>query len=386
MKNQELEKLAMQGAFFVYDLDKLYKHATQLTANQIRIFFACKANPLSAVIKTLRKAGLHFDVASEGELLQVVAQNILGNHIILTGPAKSEHLLRLALNCRVGVFVIESAQQLQLLQQLAKNYSYKPSVLLRIQLQWDSFDDTNIIGGNHTTHFGIDLETAKTILHQIKLPFLGFHVFQWSNILCINKLQTIWEHTIKTCQTLTKDFTVIDVGGGLGIPYQGEKPISWQSVNMLIKNLQNTYNIPEFWLEMGRYLIGPYGFYMTTVVDRKKTYAQDILILEGGINHIARPALVKEFFPVSLLRNTSAKLQYFLLYGPLCTSLDFLGKVMLPSDVQINDILIFQQAGAYGFTESLPFFLCHKIPGEAVYYQDKIRIIRTPQSAQSWLK
>ena len=160
----------------------------------------------------------------------------------------------------------------------------------------------------------------------------------------------------------------------------------WNEVNSAIMEIKNEHNISEFWLEMGRYLTGPYGKYITSVVDVKRTYDKDILVLEGGINHLARPALVNEFFPVELLRKSTSPEKKFSLHGPLCTSLDFLGEHLLPGDVSIGDIIVFRQTGAYGFTESMPFFLCHKLPGEAIIEQGTLRIIREPQSAKEWLK
>ncbi len=137
---------------------------------------------------------------------------------------------------------------------------------------------------------------------------------------------------------------------------------------------------------MGRYLTGPYGKYITSVVDRKQTYGKDILVLEGGINHMARPALINEsFFPATMLRSSDKPLRSFALHGPLCTSLDFLGQHMLPADCGVGDVIVFKQTGAYGFTESMPFFLCHTMPGEAVIQNGKVQVVRAPKTADCWL-
>lgn len=350
-----------------------------------KLFFACKANPLRDILSTLNNAGLRFDVASEGELNQVLSTGVAGDKIIMTGPAKSERLVRSALENKVSTFIIESPKQLMLLQELAQDYTYEPNILLRLQLQWQS-DKKSVLGGNQVTPFGMDLETAQALLPKVKLPFLGFHIFQWGNILSIDMLRTIWEDTIRTCKKLTADFQVMDVGGGLGIPYNMDPPLPWDPVNNLIQEIKHTHHLKEFWLEMGRYLTGPFGIYLTSVIDRKKTYGRDLLVLEGGINHIARPALVNEPFPAELARHSTETSQLFGLHGPLCTSLDFLGEHMLPSDVDIGDTLIFKQTGAYGFTESMPFFLCHALPGEAVIEEGNVRVVREPTTAESWLK
>lgn len=382
---ETLQNLASRSSYFVYNLDKLYNHAKEIASGQAKLFFACKANPLSSILNTLKRAGVCFDVASSGELSQVLSIGVPGKDIIMTGPAKPEQLLKFALENKVSTFVIESPAQLMCLQKLAKDYGYQPNVLLRLQLQWNE-EDKNAVGGNKTTAFGMDQQTLLELLPKVQLPLLGFHVFQWGNILSIYKLRYVWERTMSACKSLTEDFQVLDVGGGLGIPYAAEAPLAWKEVNSLVKELKDAYNIKEFWLEMGRYLTGPCGIYVTSVVDCKETYGKKILVLDGGINHIARPALVNESFPLYLLRESEAKLAHFFIHGPLCTSLDFLGKHMLPEDTRVGDVIVFMQTGAYGFTESLPFFLCHDLPGEAVLENKNLSIIREPQSAQFWLK
>ncbi len=374
-----------QGSHFVYDLDALTQHGRRLAQGHARLFFACKANPLSHVLSTLHLTGVHFDVSSEGELLQVLSVGVPGKHITMTGPAKSKALFTLGLENEVSTFVIESASQLDALQTIAKDYTYEPNILIRLQLQGIT-QEKNVLGGAHATAFGVDIETARALMPKVKLPLLGFHVFQWNNILLADELRRVWTAAIEACQTLTEDFTVMDMGGGLGIPYNGETPLEWTEVNALIKELKHTYDIPELWLEMGRYLTGPCGTYMTRVLDRKKTYNKDILVLEGGINHLARAVLLGEFFPVSLHRETHTAKQSFELYGPLCTTLDYLGTHALPQDVHIGDVLVFHQVGAYGFTESMPFFLCHHLAGESVIQDGKVHIVRKQESAKFWLK
>ncbi len=385
-KNEFLIELAKIGSCFLYDLDALSKHAQNLSKSNCKLFFACKANPLSSILHTLDSANIDFDIASEGELRQVLSLGISGSRIIMTGPAKPEGLIRLGLEHKISTFVIESPFQMQQLEKLVKEYRYQPNVLLRLQLQWEK-EEYNILGGEKITPFGMDLKTVASLLSNLSLPFLGFHIFQWGNILSLERLRTIWEHTIQVCKTLRPAFQVLDVGGGLGIPYNlYEKPLPWEGVNALIAELKDVHSLPELWVEMGRYMTGPYGQYVTSVVDIKETYGRKILVLEGGINHLARPALISQPFPTRLLRESCADVAKFALHGPLCTSLDFMGYHMLPRDIQIGDCLSFQHVGAYGFTESIPFFLCHQLPGEAVIQNGSMHIVREPKPASSWLK
>ena len=380
-----IEQIASSGSYFLYDLDALESHAVRLSKSSARLFYACKANPLSALLSTLHRAGIHFDVSSEGELQQIHSLGVPGKHILLTGPAKSEALIQLALTYKVGTFVIESPNQLSILQRLASRCAYQPHILLRLQIQGLS-EESSVLGGTHTTAFGMDTEVVSRLLPKIKLPVLGFHVFAWSNLLTIDKLRTYWHRAAEHCHRLLPNLSVIDLGGGIGIPYTNETPLLWEDIELLIKEIKQTYTLKELWIEMGRYFTGPFGVYITKVIDRKRTHTKEILVLEGGMNHMARPALLQQPFPVFLLRSSCEAKQLFQLHGPLCTHLDHWGTHLLPSDVVPGDILVFKQVGAYGFTESMPFFLCHSLAGEAVIEKKRLKVIREVQTAQSWLK
>jgi diaminopimelate decarboxylase len=384
-----LDKQHPDDAYFLYDLDGLREHASLLAQGPARIFFACKANPLSAILSVLAESQISFDVASMGELQQINAlpTPISGDRIIMTGPAKPEKLIQMGLRAKVGTFVVESLNQLKTIQEHAGSFGYEPKILLRLQIAWENSTESSVLGGSSVTPFGVDLVNAEKILEHLQLPFLGFHVFQWGNILSAEHLYRIWEKTIQICKSLVSQFEVVDLGGGLGIPYKhDEQSLNWQQIAQNIVQLKKTYNIPQIWLEMGRYMTGPYGQYFTSVVDIKQTYHREMVVLESGVNHLARSALVQQAFPAALLRKSQAKTKNFFLHGPLCTALDFLGEHMLPEDIRLKDRVVFMQTGAYGFTESMPYFLCHPLAGEAVIENKSLKIIRTAQSPTIWMK
>ena len=214
--------------------------------------------------------------------------------------------------------------------------------------------------------------------------------FNGGNILEPKRLQEIWEKTIISLIEFSSQIkikiNIIDLGGGLGIPYsQEEKNIDFREINTILKELKEKYNLQEIWMELGRYCTGPYGYYLSKVIDRKRVRNKDLLVLDGGINHISRPTLTNQSFPCALFRESTSPTLSFNVHGPLCTALDKLGCYELPSDIKEGDWLIFSQAGAYGFTESMPFFLCHNLPGEIAVYNNNLISIRDSKSPQSWL-
>jgi diaminopimelate decarboxylase len=178
---------------------------------------------------------------------------------------------------------------------------------------------------------------------------------------------------------------ILDLGGGLGLSYQSEDELSFHEVHEGLVELKNRFEIPEIWLELGRYSIGKFGSYLTKIVDIKKVRGRNLIVTEGGINHMARPALVKESFPCEAFQVTGDKKDHFFVHGPLCTALDFLGEYDFPETIKVGDWLQFKRTGAYGLTESMPYFLCHHLVGEAMVHQNELLIPRVPKSNLEWV-
>ncbi|MFT6630635.1 MAG: diaminopimelate decarboxylase [Bacteriovoracaceae bacterium] len=379
--------------FFFYDLDKLKIHLEDMAADldsDIKLWYACKANPMSAILKVLRNLGFGIDVASQGELHQVLNAGIDPKHILATGPGKSKKYLKHLIDSGVKTIVLESMNQAYWLDEIAAKKNVKLDCLLRVQLDWD--EGKSVLGGDDITPFGISsLEWQAIDKSKIKnLNIRGFHVFQWGNILDISKLEKIWRKTIEEMKELSISMNinmeVLDLGGGLGIPYTfDEAPIIFKDVKNLLVQLKEEYQLNKIWMELGRFTVGECGYYFTKVVDKKTSRGRDILVCDGGINHIARVALVNQPFPAKALIDSNPNKKTFQIHGPLCTALDFLGAFDFPEDIAIGEWLVFHKAGAYGFTESMPFFLCHKLPGEVVYYNGDLMIPRPPKTSYDWM-
>lgn len=387
-----------EQAYFVYQLDALKAHLAKLQQQDVvKLWFAVKANPLSKIIQTLDSEGFDFDVASSGELSQVLAQGVPANRVLNTGPAKSKAQLTDFVNQGVQTFVVESLNQLTWLHEVVQDYNRNHNtalpikVLLRVQLQWQE-GEKNPLGGNSLTPFGLSVEQWQSV--QVKdfpaLDICGLHIFQWGNMLSNEKMFSLWSQMVPPLVALANDIgmslKVLDLGGGLGIDYLGEgKTLSWQQIVDDLAKIKSEAGVEELWLELGRFAVAECGYYVVPVVDRKVNYQQEQLVLAAGINHLLRPAITDQPFPVQLLRQSSAELEHFDLHGPLCTSMDKLGHLPLPQDVVVGDQLVFGYCGAYGFTESMPFFLCHQLAAEYVIENEQLSVVRVAQPATSYL-
>lgn len=379
--------------FFFYDLDKLKTHLEYMKDGldpDIKLWYACKANPMSAIIKIMRNLDFGLDVASSGELHQVLNTGVEPENILTTGPGKSKEYLKHLIENGIQTVVLESINQALWLDEIAKDAGKKIDCLLRVQLDWD--EGKSVLGGGDITPFGIGADDWKPLNHsELKnLNIIGFHVFQWGNILDVKTLEHIWTTTVEKTQKLAIDMgieiKVLDLGGGLGIPYNfTDQGIDFKDIQKILAKIKSKFQLKKIWMELGRYAVGECGYYLTKIIDKKKTRGRDILVCEGGINHIARVALVNEAFPAKSFNISGKETTLFHTHGPLCTALDYLGAFELPRNTNIGDWLIFHKAGAYGFTESMPYFLCHKLPGEVVSYGGDLMIPRPPKTSYDWM-
>lgn len=382
-----------QSSFYFYDLDLFETHLKSIKAvlhPDIKVWYATKANPLSEILRILNKNGFGADVASLGELQQARTAGFGSKNLIATGPAKSRNYLASLMQAEVEAIIIESINQLKDLNDIAGKLGRKQDVLLRVQLDWTD-DMKSVLGGSAITPFGLGVEDWIGVdLKQYKnLSVQGLHCFQWGNILDMKQLETVWEHTIQACQKLSLDMgfemKVLDLGGGLGLSYNDDREIHFGEVHAMLVNLKSKYELNKIWLELGRFSIGKFGSYLTRIVDIKTVRGKNIIVTEGGINHMARPALVGESFPCEAFMNSDVEKKHFAVHGPLCTALDHLGEFDLPSSLKVGDWLQFNRTGAYGFSESMPHFLCHNLVGEAIVYQGELMVPRAPKTNLEWM-
>lgn len=382
-----------QSSFYFYDLDLFEAHIQSIKKilhPDIKVWYATKANPMSEILRILNQNGFGADVASLGELQQARTAGYDSKNLIATGPAKSKNYLASLMQAEVRAVIIESINQLRDLNDLCAKLGRSQNVLLRIQLEWDD-QLKSVLGGSQITPFGLGIEDWKTVdlKHYPNIHVEGVHCFQWGNVLDVKQLENVWTATIEAAQKFSIEMgfnlDILDLGGGLGISYTDDREIHFSDVHDILLKLKNKYELQKIWLELGRFSIAPFGSYLTRIVDVKTVRGKNIIVTEGGINHMARPALVNEAFPCEALMISEGKKARFTVHGPLCTALDTLGEFELPEALKPGDWLRFNRTGAYGFSESMPYFLCHNLVGEAIIHHGELMVPRVPESNLEWM-
>ncbi|MCO4793725.1 MAG: alanine racemase [Bacteriovoracaceae bacterium] len=381
------------SSFYCYDLDALGEHLKFLqdsVPEGVKLWYATKANPLSSVLKEFRRNSFGIDVSAQGEMNHALNAGFEPQNMLSTGPSKSKKYLQSLVDNKIQTVVLESVNQANWLNEIALTQNKKVDVLLRVQLPWS--EGKSVLGGDEISAFGIEPNSwiNSNIKELQNLNVIGFHCFQWGNILDANRLGLIWDKIASSLTQLSNDLNidmkVLDLGGGLGLDYESHQtPLDFTEVSGQLKKVKEKYSIPEIWMELGRYAVGNFGVYCTQVIDRKNVRGKELLITDGGINHLVRPAITDQSFPCQVLKATTNEVNSFQVHGPLCTALDKLGSFELPSNTSPGDWLVFSKTMAYGFTESMPFFLCHNLPAETIIKDGQLEVLRGIETAASWL-
>ncbi|MCO5170874.1 MAG: hypothetical protein M9894_31485 [Planctomycetes bacterium] len=335
--------------------------------DRVRLAYAVKANPHPELLRLFADLGASFDCASEGELRRVA--DLAPGRVFFAGPGKRTAELALALEQGVRVQA-EGWEDLERLDALARA---PVAVNLRVHPAAGVAESNRIIGGVGPSAFGVDEEALPEVLPRAAalahVRVRGLHVFAASNERDAAKLLATHRMVLDLGRRLTQEHGLtleqIDLGGGLGVPYApDEAPLDAGALGRGLGDLlrEHAWFQGELILEPGRFLAAPCGVYLARVVRTKESRGARFAILEGGVNHLLRPLLTGQAFPVRAVGRDGSTASTTLA-GPLCTSLDRLGTVDLP-DLRPGDLLAFGTAGAYGFTEGMTHFLSHPVPPE----------------------
>ncbi|MFL5673651.1 MAG: diaminopimelate decarboxylase family protein [Chloroflexota bacterium] len=389
---------------YVYDLDVVERHLAALQADvppRVDIAYAVKANPALAVVAHLGALGTGADVASGGELATALRAGIPAGRIVMTGPGKRDEELRAAVEAGVRAVTVESRGELGRLEAIAKDAGRVQPVLLRMAVGGRGrLERVRLVGDDGAGKFGMDFadlaESAADAVASGHLDFLGVHAFGASNVLDAEALLEHVAATVRVARRLAMrvgtPLRLIDAGGGLGIPYEADEgtldlgalgrglaaiTASWAQDPILAD--------ARLLLEPGRFLVGPAGAYLARVVDRKTVGGSGVVILDGGVHHVLRPALVRQEHRIHAFGSGTGPTVPVTVAGPLCSGLDVFGHGVPMTPPEVGDLVAILDVGAYGFTESMPFFLSHPIPAEVAVRAGQAVLIRPRQEPGEWL-
>lgn len=409
---------------YVYDLDLVERQVGALRAvlpSVVDLAFAVKANPALGVVGFLGGLGVGADVASGGELATALRAGIAPGRIVMTGPGKRDAELRRAVGAGIRAITVESPGELERLERIAaaERVARPVPILLRASTAgppWSvrragvsgSASDVAIDDG--AGKFGMDatdlVACARQAVRSPRLELLGLHAFGWSNVLDADLLADHVETTVRAAVALAREVGIVlglvDAGGGLGIPYAaGEAPLDLDRLGRRLGAIVARWpddpltDRARLLLEPGRFLVGEAGRYVASVVDAKTVGGRRTIVLDGGIHHLLRPALVGREHRLRLVPGDAAEpagarsagtVEPTTVAGPLCTGLDLLGRSVELAPAEPGDLVEVGDVGAYGFTESMPLFLSHPMPAEIAVRHGRVELLRPRLEPEMWLE
>ncbi|MCX8115286.1 MAG: pyridoxal-dependent decarboxylase, exosortase A system-associated [Burkholderiaceae bacterium] len=383
-----LSQLAAQVGrtpFYAYDRALLAERVRQLRAalpQAISLHYAVKANPMPALVAHLARLVDGLDVASAGELRVALDAGMAPREISFAGPGKRAAELEAAV--AAGILVnVESMRELQLLEDISNRLGVPARVAVRVNPNFELKSSGMKMGGG-PKQFGIDAERVPEALADIRqrrLAFEGFHIFSGSQNLraaAICEAQTnAFELALRLATFAPAPPRVINLGGGFGIPYfPGEAPLDLAPIGrnlaQLVQRAERETDGAQLVVELGRYIVGEAGVFVTRVIDRKVSRGEVFLVVDGGLHHHLAASgnfgqVIRKNYPVcNGTRVFGEPREVVSVVGPLCTPLDLLGDRVEIGAADQDALIVVMQSGAYGLTASPTRFLSHPEPIEVL--------------------
>jgi diaminopimelate decarboxylase len=376
MPLMQLAERVGQTPFYVYSRQALTQRVMDLRnampAN-LKIHYAMKANPMPAVVQHMASLVDGFDLASAGEMKVALDTTMPAKHISFAGPGKRPQELRQAIAAGVTINA-ESMQELTTIAQQCEALGLAAKVALRINPAFELKASGMKMGGG-AKQFGIDEESIPLALQQVKdlgLAFQGFHIYSGSQNIKAESIIDAQQKSLRLAVTLAghcpSPILKLNIGGGFGIPYfPGDTPLDINQVGealaVEIAQIEKALPEAEVIIELGRYMVGEAGLYVTRVIDKKISRGQTFLIVDGGLHHHLAASgnfgqVIRKNYPVAIANRMNTQVQETVnIVGPLCTPLDILADKMNLSKAEVGDLVVIYQSGAYGFTASPARFL-----------------------------
>lgn len=384
IRADRLAERAGQTPFFAYDR-QLISHRVQYLRRHIpadvELNYAIKANPMPAVVQHVSTLVDGLDVASAGEMRLALDTGTPPGRIGFAGPGKSTREVGQAVAAGVTI-EMESATELQRVTAAGERLGIRPRVAVRVNPDFAVRGSGMRMGGG-PQQFGIDAEAVPELMKSLlarDLDFQGFHIFAGSQNLNAEILaeaqQRIVDLVIRLSAAAGIQPRYLNIGGGFGIPYSSKDahldvPLLGNRLQSLVQDVvRPALGAVRIAIELGRYVVGEAGVYLTRVVDRKVSRGVPFIVVDGGLHHQLAASgnfgqAIRRNYPVAnagRMNEDDSEMQNVV--GCLCTPLDVLAeKVMLPP-AQVGDLVAVFMAGAYGFTASPTAFLGHPPPLE----------------------
>jgi diaminopimelate decarboxylase len=316
-----------------------------------------------------------FDIASAGELEQVTRAGIDPARVSFAGPGKRDAELAAAIAAGVTLN-LESAGEARRALAIAGRLGVTPRLAVRVNPEFELKGSGMKMGGG-AKPFGVDADRVPAVLALIfesGAEWRGFHIFAGSQALDAAAVAEAQAKTldlaVRLARAAGRGVPACKLGGGFGVPhFAGDAELDVEAIGRELSNrfddLPQELERTQFCIELGRWLVGPAGVYLTRVVDRKESHGEVFLVVDGGLHHQLAASgnfgtVVRRNYPVAIASRFAAPVaEEASVVGCLCTPLDRLADKAGFPRAEVGDLVAVFQAGAYGASASPAQFLGH---------------------------
>ena len=381
---------------YIYSLATLKRHFKvfdQAFAKAPHIVcFSVKANSNLALLRAFAKEGSGFDIVSGGELFRALKVGADPKKIVFSGVGKKKQEIEYALDAGILMFNVESEEELFALNEIAAAVGKKAPISLRVNPDVDPQTHPYISTGMKKAKFGVDIKKSldgyKKALALKNVEVVGVDCHIGSQLTSVtpfvDALAKVREYLDRVLAGEMKkegaQIRYLDLGGGLGISYNDEKPpLPDEYAAAIIRGLEGLD--VTLILEPGRVIVGNAGVLLTEVQYVKETDTKKFVIVDGVMNDLIRPALYGSYQAIQPVAESKAGKIVADVVGPICESGDFFAKDREVARPKRGDLLAVMSAGAYGFTMASNYN-SHPKPPEVLVDGDKYYVVRKRESME----
>lgn len=387
---------ALPTPFHAYSANDIRSRIDELQAAlhglDAMVCFAVKANPNLAILHLMAQAGLGADIVSAGEMQRSLRAGIPAQRIVFSGVGKTAEEIALALEAGVARFNVESLDELETLQRVARAHGCIAHAAVRINPDVDAGTHQKISTGKSENKFGVDLYQARRwFARSLELDHVrldGLHVHIGSQILdlepfrqALARVAGFWHELSEAGHQLAS----IDVGGGLGVVYRGghDHPVAAAEYVAVVREALAGFG-GRIVLEPGRYLVAEAGILMTRVIRTKQGIDREFLIVDAAMNDLLRPSLYEAWHDIGRVEseageNATRPAARYDIVGPVCESSDtFASDRELPRCVA-GDLLVIRGTGAYGSSMGSTYN-SRPLAAEVLVDAGRLAVVRRRQS------
>lgn len=362
---------------FVYDVGKVAAQVALFRRHfpGVNLHYAIKANTYRPLLEQIAKLVDGLDVASAGEMEAALASGTDASEISFAGPGKRDDELAAAIAAGVTLN-LESEGEAERALAIGRGQGRRPRLAVRVNPDFEIKGSGMRMGGG-AKPFGVDAARVPALIRRVMESggeWRGLHIFAGSQALSVESLVEAQRATVALAAELAEAAgappPLVNLGGGFGIPYFAtEAPLDVAAVGAaLVDTLRDRPAIlatSGFAIELGRWLVGEAGVYLTRIVDRKQSHGKTFLVTDGGMHHQLAASgnfgqVVRRNYPVAIAGRFGAPAEEEAsIVGCLCTPLDRLADDVMIPRAEVGDLVAVFLAGAYGLSASPAAFLGH---------------------------